>query len=236
MSAITSAVALHLNKRQDTFVIPLYITGVVALISVVIAALFWRAGSVPGTAEWVQGARANPGVAYALPGFLVYLGVQSVATTFPLALTLGATRRAFVAGTLSWAVITSAYLAGIFGALLMLELATGHWFAGVHIFDVHVLGAGELRRLLPTVFLAALALLAVGGVFGASWVRYGARGPQLLGLGVAVSLIGALAVAMPSVGTILAAFQLWWLAIAAVVVITVSGTGSWLFLRAASVR
>lgn len=236
MSAVAPAVKLHLNKRQETFVIPLWITAMVALISLVISLLFWRSGNLPGTSEWIQGSRSNPGIAYALAGFLIYLGVQSVASTFPFALTLGSTRRSFVTGTLLWAVITSAYLAAVFAALLTLEVATGHWFAGFYIFDVYVLGAGELTRLLPVVFLATLTLLCVGGVFGASWVRYGARGPQLVGIGVALTLIIALAVAIPWIETLLAAFALWWLAIAAIAVITLCATGTWLLLRSADVR
>lgn len=236
MSTITSAVKLHLNKRVDTFVIPLNITAVVVLISMVIALLFWRAGSTPGTQEWIQGSRANPGLAYGLAGFLVYLGVQAVASTFPFALTLGATRRAFVAGTLLWAVLTSAYLSAVFAVLMTLEIATDHWFVGFHVFDVHLLGAGELTRLLPTVFLATLTLLAVGAVFGAAWIRYGPRGPLLVGVGVAAVLVAGLAVAAPWVETILATFELWWLAVAAAVAIVTSAAGTWLLLRSASVR
>ena len=101
MSSIAPTVKLHLNKREITFLVPLYITLMVTVLSVLIALIFWRSGSQPGSDGWVIGSRNNPGIAYSLPGFLVYLGVQSIATTFPFALTLGATRRAFTAGTLA---------------------------------------------------------------------------------------------------------------------------------------
>src|SRR5690625_4230644 len=236
MTAITPAVKLHLNKREQTFAVPVYITATVALISLVISLLFWRAGSVPGSTDWVQSSRSNPGIAWALAGFLGYLGVQSVATTFPFALTLGTTRRSFVLGTLAWAVLTSAYLTVLFALLATVELATDHWFVGFHIFDVHVLGAGELTRLIPTVFLGALTLFAIGGVFAAAWVRYGNRGPVFLGSGVALALIAALAAVMPWIETIANAFALWWLALAAAVVVALASSGMWLMLRSASVR
>ena len=86
-----STARLHFNKRETTLVVPLYITGLVALVSVLISLLYWRAGSLPGTDGWIEGSQANPGIAYSLAGFLGYLGVQSVATTFPFALTLGET-------------------------------------------------------------------------------------------------------------------------------------------------
>ena len=101
MSTMISTTRLHFNKREVTFLIPLYITGVVAVISVLISFLFWRSGSLPGTPGWVQGSQSNPGIAWALAGFLVYLGVQSVATTFPFALTLGEKQARIRRGDLS---------------------------------------------------------------------------------------------------------------------------------------
>ncbi|MGO1956894.1 MAG: hypothetical protein ACTH1M_11545, partial [Microbacterium sp.] len=183
---------LHLNKREITFLVPLYITGVVTVISVLISLLFWRSGSLPGTPGWIQGSQSNPGIAWALAGFLVYLGVQSVATTFPFALTLGASRRGFVGGTFLWNVTVSAYLTLVFAVLTMVEVATGHWFSEFYIFDVYILGAGDMTLLIPLVFLSVLSMLMIGGVFGASWIRYGARGPQFVGIGIAIVLILAL--------------------------------------------
>lgn len=236
MTALLPTTRLHFNKREISFLVPLYITGTVAVISVLISLLFLRAGSVPGSPDWIMGSQANPGLAYALPGFLVYLGVQSVATTFPFALTLGSTRRSFVAGTLLWAIATSAYLTVVFAVLTLVERATGHWFSNFYIFDVAVLGAGDLTLLIPIVFLATLSMLTIGGVFGASWIRWGARGPQLIGVGIALVIIVALIIILPSVSAILAAFQLWWLAVLAAAVIALSAIGTWLLLRLAIVR
>jgi hypothetical protein len=236
MSAVAASVKLHLNKREVTLLVPVYITAMVALISVLISLLFWRSGSVPGSADWVQSSRFNPGMLYGLGGFLTYMGVQSVATTFPFALTLGATRRAFAAGTLAWAAITSAYLTVVFVVLLQIELATGHWFSDFYIFDVNILGAGDLTKLVPIVFLGTLTLLTLGGVFGASWVRFGSRGPIMVGVSIAIVVIVGLIIVIPSLASIFAAFQLWWLAVAAIVVVALSSLGTWRFLRPAIVR
>lgn len=236
MNMTISSTKLHLNKRETTFAVPLYITAAVAVISVLISFLFWRFGSEPGSPGWVQGSQSNPGIAYALLGFLGYLGVQSVATTFPFALTLGAPRRGFVGGTFLWSVAVAAYLTIAFGLLVTLERATNHWFAGFYIFDVYVLGAGDLTLMVPIVFLGVLTLLSIGGVFGASWVRFGARGPQLIAVGIAVVIIGALIAILPAMPEIVAAFELWWLAIVAGVVTALSCVGTWLLLRTATVR
>jgi hypothetical protein len=236
MNAIGSTIKLHLNQRRATFVTPLTITAAVAVLSVLITLVFWRAGSVPGSAGWIQGTQSNPGIVYALSGFLVYLGVASVGTTFPFALSLGATRRAFVAGTLIWDAILSAYVAVIFAVLNLIELATGHWFASFYIFDVYVLGAGDTVRLLLIVFLGVLSALTIGGVFAAAWVRFGSRGPQMVAVGLTAALIVVAIVVVPDIAQIASAFQLWWLAVLAGVVILLSSLGTWALLRSAIVR
>lgn len=236
MSAVVSTVRLHLNQRTTSFLVPLYITAMVAVISILISLIFWRAGSEPGSEGWITGSQANPGIIYGLAGFLIYLGVASISTTFPFALTLGATRRAFVAGTLLWNATMAVYLAAVFAALTALELLTDHWFVGFYIFDIHALGAGNLGRLLIVVILGVLTALTVGGVFGASWVRFGARGPQFIAVGVVLAIAIVLIILIPQAATILAGFQDWWLAVAAGIVIVIAATGTWLLLRPASVR
>lgn len=236
MSAVIATVKLHINQREQALLVPLYITGTVAVISVLISLVFWRSGSFPGTEGWIQGSQSNPGMGYGLLGFLVYAGVAAVATTFPFALSLGTSRRAFITGTLLWQAFTAAYVALVLVALLGLELATDHWFFGFYIFDIFLLGAGDPIRLLAIVFLGVFTALSVGGVFASAWVRFGARGPQLIAAGLAVVVIVAVLVAIPSFAALAAAFELWWLAVLAGGVILLSAAGSWLLLRRAIVR
>lgn len=236
MNAVVSSVKLHLNMRRVTFLIPLSIVAMVAVISVLISLIFWRSGSMPGTEGWIQGSQSNPGMLYALAGFLIYLGVTSVANTFPFALSLGATRRSFVAGTLLWDAITSAYIAAIIAVLTVIEVATNHWFAGFYIFDIYILGAGDIGRLLVIVFLGSMFSLTTGGVFAAAWVRFGARGPQLVAVGLVLALAIAAIIIVPDVVSIAAAFQIWWLGVAAALAVALSAIGTWLLLRPAIVR
>ena len=236
MNAVIAATRLHLNQRRGTFLVPLWIAAIVGIVSVIIALIFWRGGSEPGTAQWIQSSQSNPGIIYALGGFLVYFGVASIASTYPFALTLGSTRRAFVAGTLVWQALVAAYVAVVFLALDLIEIATNHWFIGFYVFDIFVLGAGDPWRLLAIVFLGVLAFLAIGAVFAAAWVRFGVRGPQLLAIGLVVVLGLGIAILVPEFAAIFAAFQLWWLAIAAAAVIVLASLGTWLFLRSAVIR
>jgi len=236
MKSVVSNIKLHLNLREYTYLVPLSIMATVAAISVLISLIFLRAGSVPGSQMWVDSSQSNPGIIYALAGFLVYRGVASVATTFPFALMLGATRRAFVTGTLVWYAFSAAYIAVALAILAALEIATGHWFSGFYIFDITVLGAGETGRLLAIVFLGVLTALTIGGAFGAAWVCFGTRGPQVIASGIVavIAVIGIIVV--PDAAAIFTNFHLWWLAVAAGVVIALAGTGSWLLLRSAIVR
>lgn len=236
MNPIIAATKLHLNKRELTMLVPLYSTALAAALSVLVSFLFLRAGSVPGSAAWVDSSRMNPALIWALAGYLGYMGVQSVATTFPFAMTLGATRRSFTSGTLLWMVLMSAYLTLVLAVLSFIEVKTGHWFSGFYIFDVNILGAGDLGRLIPIVFLASLALLAAGGVFGAAWVRFGSRGPVILATALGAVLILAAIMLVPNAAGIFAEFRTWWLAVAALVVIVAGSLGTWLFLRPATVR
>lgn len=236
MSAIVSTVKLHLNVRSLTFLVPLSIAAMVAVISVLLSLVFWRSGSLPGTDGWIQGSQSNPGIVYGLVGFLIYLGVSSVATTFPFALTLGATRRVFIAGTFLWNAMVAAYVAIILAVLCLIEIATNHWFVGFYIFDIYVLGAGNIGRLLLIVFLGTLFSLTIGGVFGASWMRFGVRGPQFIAIGLIVTLAVIAMIFVPEAAAIAANFQMWWLAVVAGVVILLSSLGTWLLLRSAIVR
>jgi hypothetical protein len=236
MNAVVPTVRLHLAKRDLTFLVPVVITLVVAAVSVLISVLFWRSGSTPGSDSWIAGSQSNMGIAWSLPGFLVYLGVQSVATTFPFALALGSTRRSFVAGTLTWWVGVSAYVTVLLALLTVLEITTGHWFAHLYIFDVTALGGGDFALLVPIAFLGTLTSLAIGGLFGAGFVRFGSRGPIAIAVVLAVAILLALILGVPAAAQIAAAFEPWWLAVLAVGIIAVSAVGTWLMLRPASVR
>jgi hypothetical protein len=224
---------LHATRRNLTFAAPAFCVLVTAAISLIVYLVLIRTGATnsPGyDPQW------NMAMAYALPGFFGYLGTTMVATSFPFALALGATRRAFVAGTLLTYLMIAAYTAAMFTVMLGLERATGHWFAGIHVFDTHVLGGGDPLRCAAIGFLGSLTVFAISAAFASAWTRFRGKGPAGIGLGI-VLVLGMTAVAIgPRLGQVFAGFRLWWLAVAAVVVIAVALGGMYLFLRRASVR
>jgi hypothetical protein len=227
---------LHYAKRSMMFGVPLYILLGVLAFSAIISLVFWRAGSEIGSDDWIQGSRSNQGMVWAFIGFMVYMGVQSVATTFPLGLSLGSTRRSFTLGTLLSHIALAAYLAAITAVVFLIEIATNHWFVGFYLTDVYILGAGDLGLLLAIQFLTVLTSLSVGAAFAAVWVRFGNRGTTVMSLGLGIVLAATLVILVPYIPRIAESFELWWLAVAAVVIIALSALAEYACLRRASVR
>lgn len=233
---IRNVVSLHYVKRNVMLVTPPGVLLVVLVVTILVALVLQRVGLDTSDPSWADGARNNGGVVWGLVGFIGYLGVQSVATTFPFALALGATRRHFALGTLLSHVLQSCYVTAVATALLVIEKATGHWFVDAYAFDSHYLGAGRFEILVPTILLGTLTVLSLGGVFAASWVRHGSRGPLVIGA-VAVLVVAVLLLALaPMLGTIVANFELWWLAVLAAGLVLLAVLGEYGFLRSASVR
>jgi hypothetical protein len=175
-------------------------------------------------------------VIWSLFGFIVAVGVQAVATAFPLALALGSTRRAFALGVLATCLLQSALLTAASLVLLGLERLTGGWFVGAPVLTDSTLGSGDPRVLSAVMFLAALSALMAGSVFGAAHVRFGATGAMWLGIGIAAVIVAALLVVPPDFVALRRSFEPWWLAVAAGVVVVLSTTADYALLRRATVR
>ena len=225
-------VRLHFSQRGLLLRTPPLIMLVVFVLTIIFAVIFVRMGSVPGSSEWIQNSRSNAAVFWALPGFFGWLGVQTVSLTFPLALSLGTTRRTVVVGTVLSRVAIALYVTAMLLVLLGIELATGHWFFHIYMTDVWLLGAGNPFQLAATSFLATLAVLSVGGLFSAAWVRFGALGPIALAA-VLVLILGFTAILVIPFA---ADAQPWWAALAAGIAIAAAVLGQYAPLRRASVR
>lgn len=237
MNRILKVTRLHLNKTENFVYTPLFILGFVLLVTAIIQFAILRAtGMDPSSAEYVDGARWSQGIVWSLPGFLVYFGVQGVATTYPFALALNTTRRNFIIGTMLSNLLQALYIALIMVVLLGIELATNHWFLGAYVFDVHLMGAGNPLILGVSAFLGVLFCLTVGGLFGAVWVRFGSRGPAIMGMAVGLALALTLLILAPQLGEIFAGLTRARLALGAALVIVVALVGTWFAMRRASVR
>ncbi|MGK0715251.1 hypothetical protein ACR5KS_04185 [Leucobacter sp. W1153] len=227
---------LHLNKPFAMFGIPTFIVLLVLVITALISFALQRAGLDPSRPEYAAGARMNGVMVFSLPGFLIYFGVQAIATTFPFSLALGATRRAHVFGTAIANLVLAGYVACLMLVLLWIELATDHWFFGVYALDTVALGSGNGWILWPAVLLGTWLALTIGGLFGGVWVRFGSRGPVILGLVLALAVAVTILVFVPQFAEIIAAVTRPRLALVAVGAGIVALLGTWLSMRRASVR
>lgn len=236
MNGVLNVARLQMNKRDVTFGTPAGIVGIVLILSALIAIALQRAGVDPSDPDYIAGARNNLGIVWSLPGFLVYYGVQAVATTFPFAMALGSTRRSYVLGTALANVVTALYVSLILTGLLLLELATGHWWFNIYVLDNYALGSGNPGVLLLTAFIGVLFCTSVGGMFAGVWVRYGNRGPTILGLSIGVLLATLILIFVPYVGEIFAAITAAKLAWIALVLSALAMFGTWLAMRRTAVR
>mgnify|MGYP003417434741 FL=1 len=236
MNRTLKVTRLHLNKLSSFLVAPLGIVAVVMVVSIIIALAIQRGGSPVDSASYVEGARWNSGIVWSLPGFLIYYGVQAVATTYPFGLALGSTRRDFILGTTVANILQAAYVAILLVVLLGIELVTDHWFMSVYVLDVNALGAGNPWILMASVFLGVLFCLTIGGLFGSIWVRFGPKGPAIAGLALGVVMAVALLILAPNLVELIFDITAQGLAIAAVAMIVVALGGPWLAMRRAAVR
>lgn len=236
MNRIMNVTRLHMNKIGSFVSVPVCILALVMVISIVIAIAIQRATGSAGSAEYIDGARQNGGVVWSLPGFLIYYGVQAVATTYPFALTLGTTRRNFILGTMLSNVLQAAYISLLLVVLLGIELATDHWFMSVYVLDVYMLGSGDPWVLAATGFLGVLFCLTIGGFFGAIWVRFGAKGPAIVGSAVGLVLAVLLLVFAPQLPEIVMGITRADIALGSIAVIALALIVTWFAMRRAAVR
>ena len=236
MKHITNVTKLQLNKPMVAFGVPLFVVLATSLISVLIVIAIQRAGGDPQSAEYIEGARWNQSLLWALPGFLVYFGVQAVSTTFPLALVLGATRRSFVLGTALSNLLQSVYITVLMLILLGLEKATNHWGMGIYVFDVVLIGDGKPVAFGLTLLIGTFLMLTIGGFFGSVWVRFGPKGPVLLGVGLGLLLAVSIVIIAPYFGEIFVHVTRTRVAIGATLAALIMVLATWGTMRRASVR
>ncbi|CAG7606566.1 hypothetical protein ACFPZL_07950 [Leucobacter soli] len=236
MNRTLKVARLHLNKPMSMLGVPAQILVFVLIVSAIISFALQRAGLDPNSPEYAVGARGNAGMVWSLPGFLIYYGVQAVATTLPFALALGATRRAHVLGTALANLLLSAYVAVIMLVLLWLELATDHWFFGVYALDNYALGSGDPWTLVITVFIGVFVCTSIGGAFGAVWVRYGGKGPTVVAIVLGLVLAVLILIFVPQAAEIIAATTPTMLAGVGIGIALVALLGTWACMRRTAVR
>ncbi len=206
MNRTTAVVRMHFNRRFSAFFMPPILGVGLVLVMVVVVATMTAAGVPTSSPEVVDGLRNNGAIVWTLAGFMVSLGVQAATACFAFATSLGTTRRDYVVGTGVFFLLQTLYVTGILATLLALEKATDHWFINAYSLDVRGLGSGDWGVFLLVMVTGALSMQAVGAMFGASWLRFGNRGPLLISAVLVAILVGAILIVIPRWAAIAAAF------------------------------
>ena len=113
---------LYLANRNYVLGVPVLTLGLMVVISILNAVIIGIGTGFPLSAQVQDGFRSNSGVIWAIPGFLVSVGVLAATRNFAMALAFGSTRRHFWLGTMAGFVAT----ATVTGAAAMLLLSLIH--------------------------------------------------------------------------------------------------------------
>lgn len=236
MSDALKVLRLHLLKREMVIAVPVFILALVIIISVLISIAASRFGVDVTSAQWQEGFANNGGAVWSIPGFLVYIGVQAVSTTFPFGMALGTTRSAYSGGTALYFLLQSSVI-GLLGlVLLIVERWTNGWFVHARVFDVLLLGNGSPWKVFATLTAIAFFSLTVGSVFGALFVKAGAKGPLILAIAVVLVLAVLLVVFAPQLGEIVRKITRVDILLTLIGIGVAAIAGQYAALRVASVR
>lgn len=236
MSRALQVLKLHYIKRYMMFIVPATIMALVVIVTILIALIAQRLGVDTSSQEWIDGVKQNGGAIWSFPGFFVYLGVQAISTTFPFGMALGTTRRAYALGSAMFFIVQSAYVALLGLVLFGLEKLTHGWFVHGYVFDVLMLGNGNVGKLMLMLFSISFLALSVGAVFGALFVKAGTKGPLMLAIALVLVIAVLLLILAPQLGAIFRAATIPGIAGVLVALAAVATLGQYIGLRSASVR
>jgi len=128
------------------------------------------------------------------------VGIQALTLTFPFALAMSVTRRAFFAGTVGTFAALALGLAVIYFGLSRVEAATGGWGVDAYVYALPWISDGPWYQTI-LFFWALTVFFFMAGFWGATiYKRWSTTGLLivLLGLGVVVVALAGLATATSS--------------------------------------
>ncbi|GAA3709801.1 hypothetical protein GCM10022377_24330 [Zhihengliuella alba] len=228
-------VRLHFVDRSRMIDGPLLIMGGVVVVVVLVMVLLVSFTDVP-RAELSEGFRYNQAAIWCLSGYFMNIGVMAYARTMPYAMGLGATRRQYFWGTTVALALEALVIAVMMVVFLFLERLTGHWFTGARMFDTYLTGNGDYGSLFAIGFGLSAAMLFLGSLFAALWMRWGGKGVVACIAGTVLVLLGLVALVLSLEIDVVAwfvPFGFWKVAAVLLGISAVSALGSWLVLRRA---
>ncbi|HEU0182877.1 MAG TPA: hypothetical protein VFR16_11855 [Agromyces mariniharenae] len=179
-------VRLHAVNPSIFFGVPWLILGGAWAVTMVIALILRGAG--------VEDAEDGFRYSWAVLSpqwYLIVVGVQALAYTFPFALGFGATRRDYWLGTAGMFLFVSVEMAAAIATLVQLEKVTNGWGIGAGMFDALWYGQNGWWFDFYSTFALQLLVLFIGASITTVYLRWRVRGMLIL-LFSAVAVILAL--------------------------------------------
>lgn len=220
---ILNVVRLHIGNPYTAIVLPWIILGIVLAINLAIWLLI-AIGTHGRDALNAQVGFSYSGSSFYIAVYMMIVAVQAVSTTFPFALSYGATRRDYWLGTSLTFVLLSAFYAVGFTILGVIERATNGWGLGGRMFTPIYFGDNWWQRLLIC-FFGLLFFFFIGSSLAAVWVRWKVTGMVVFFTALAVLVLGGVTAL-----TLTASWIGFWEALAAAGPL---GIASWLLVPAA---
>ncbi|WP_214404445.1 hypothetical protein [Pseudonocardia lacus] len=192
MKQSLAVVRIHLVSWRFIGIMPV---AILALVLVLNLALFGSMGDIIPPDGRTTGGVLSIYITVAV-GYL-----QAMTQSFPFALGLSVTRRAFYAGTALLVAIEAAAAGALLLGLKVVEQASGGWGLGIKFFAIAFLVVDNplLQWLIYAVPFAALSAMAV--FVGVVFKRWGQAGVYALTIALGVGLAGAV---------VLITLQDWW--------------------------
>lgn len=153
MNDYVKVAKLHLVDRLSYTMLPLTVLVFTFAVNVAIFAV------LPPEAS------RNTGALFALPCFMIVLGVMTLTRSLPFALSLGITRRTYYLGSVGLAVASSAVWAVAITVLNLIEGAVSGWGIGLHFFRVPWALDGPWYQVVVT-STVVLAVFFMAGMWG----------------------------------------------------------------------
>jgi hypothetical protein len=185
-------VRLNLVNKWTTIWVPVMIMGFIWLVNWLIWWIIWGATAPADRAEAMDGTQWSGGAFYVFVYMLV-VGIQVIAATFPFALGYSVTRRDFSLGSgLTFVLLSAGYAIG-FTLLSFVEEWTSGWGLGGHLFtSVYFAGESFVGRLF-IVFSGMLFFFAVGAFSAALFMRWRMYGVLAILALIVLLIVGAAA-------------------------------------------
>jgi hypothetical protein len=194
-SRIVSVMRLHLVNRFAVLGLPWMILGFIFLVNIAIWWIIFSSVSDAADRADVSEGLQYSGASFYIFVYMMVLGVQAIAMTFPFALGYSVTRRDFWVGTsLNFVLLSAIYSAGM-TILAAIEVATNGWGFGGRMFTALYFGGPDVAwyERFFLYFATFLFFFFVGAAVATIYQRWRVYGMVVFFAALSLLVVGAIA-------------------------------------------